>query len=81
MNILKKDAMHAAGSLQVYVGQQTEAKATACAIYDVYNDEQLEALSIFDAENGLNLINKNIMLHNFFIVYPTISSCALNCYH
>ena len=40
MKILKKDVMHAAGSLQVCTGQEARAEAAICALFDIYNDEQ-----------------------------------------
>ena len=40
MKILKKDVMHAAGSLQVCTGQEAGAEAAIRAMFDIYNDEQ-----------------------------------------
>ena len=43
MNILKKDVINAAGSLQICAGQKAGAEAVIRAMYDIYNDEHSEA--------------------------------------
>ena len=74
MNMLKKDAMNAAGSLQVCV------VIAICAMHDIYNDEHSEAALLVDAKKAFNSINSNAMLHNISILCPTISTSTSNCY-
>ena len=77
MNILKKDVMHAVGSLQVCAGQEVGAEAAIHAMHDIYNDEHSEAVL---QVNAFNSINRNVMLHNISVICPTISTYVSNCY-
>ena len=54
MNLLKKDAMHDDGSLQVCASQEAGAEAVVRAMYDIYIDEHSEADLLVDAENAFN---------------------------
>ena len=54
MNILKKDVMHAAGSLQVCAGQEAGAEAAIRTMCDIYNEEHSEAVLLVDGENAFN---------------------------
>ena len=74
MKILKKDTMHADGSLQVCAGQENRAEATIRAMYDIYNNEHSEAVLLVDAKNAFNSINRNVIIHNIFVVCPAISA-------
>ena len=76
MKILKKDVMHAAGSLQVCTGQEARAEAVLCLIFITMN----KAVLLVDAENAFNSINKNVMIHNISVVCPEISTYVSNCY-
>ena len=72
--------MHAAGSLQVCVGQEAGTEAAIRAMYDISNDEHSEEVVLVDAENAFNSINRNVMLHNISLLCPTISTYVSNCY-
>ena len=74
MKILKKDAMHAAGSLQIFAGQENRAEAAIRAMYDIYNNEHSEAVLLVDAKNAFNSIDRNVIIHNIFVVCPAISA-------
>ena len=80
MKILKKDVMHAPGSLQLCAGQEAGAKAVIRAMTDIYNDKHSEAVLLVDAENLFNSINRNVMIHNVSVVCPAISTYVSNCY-
>ena len=69
MKILKKDVMHAAGSLQVCTGQEPGAEAAIHAMHDIYNDEHSKAVL-----HAFNSINRNVMIHNISVVCPAIST-------
>ena len=79
MKILKKDVLHAAGSLQVCAGQEAGAEASIYAMYDIYNDEYSEPVLLVDAENAFNSISRNLMIHNISVVCPAISTYISNC--
>ena len=74
MKILKKDVMHAAGSLQVCTGQEPGAEAAIHAMHDIYNDEHSKAVLLVAAENAFNSISRNVMIHNISVVCPAIST-------
>jgi len=80
MRIAKNDVTRAAGSLQVCAGQEAGAEAAIHAMYDIFNDDQTEAVLLVDAENAFNSINRNVMLHNISISCPIISTYVSNCY-
>ena len=72
--------MYAAGSLQVCTGQEAGTEAAIRAMYDICNDEHSEAVLLVDAENAFNSINRNVMIHDTFVVCPAISTYLSNCY-
>ena len=80
MNILKKDVMNGTGLPQYCEGEEAGAEATIRAMYDIYNDEHLEAVLLVDAENAFNTINENVMLDNISVLCPIISTYVSNCY-
>ena len=80
MYIAKKDVKDAAGSLQVCPGHEAGSKAAIHAIYDVYQQDETEAVFIVDADNAFNSINRNVMLHNIYITCPLITTFIANCY-
>lgn len=51
MNILKKDVIIAASSLNVGAGQEADVEAATYAMYDIYNDEHSKGVLLVDAEN------------------------------
>lgn len=51
MNILKKDVIIAASSLNVSAGQKADVEAATYAMYDIYNDEHSKGVLLVDAEN------------------------------
>ena len=79
MNILQKEVINAAGSLQVCAGQEAGAEAGIRAMYDIYNNEHSEAVLLLDAENAFNSINRNVILRNISVLCPTILTYVSNC--
>ena len=64
MMFFKNSVTHAAGALQLSVGQDTRIEAVAHAMYDIFSEESNEALLLIDTENAINSINRKVMLHN-----------------
>ena len=54
MYIAKKDVKDAAGSLQVCAGQKAGSEEAIHAIYDVYQQDETEAVLLADADNAFN---------------------------
>ena len=73
----KQDVMKAAGSLQVYAGQETGTKAAIHAVHDILKDHATEAVLLIDAENAFNEINWKAMLHNISVLCPIIIYLSL----
>ena len=69
MYIAKKDVKDAAGSLQVCAGQEAGSEGAIHAIYDVYQQDETEAVLLVNADNAFNSINRKAMLHNISITY------------
>ena len=80
VSVLKKEAVSSAGSLQVCAGKEAGSEAAIHAIEKISKVESTEADLLVDAENAFNSINKNVFLHNIFILCPTISTFVTNCY-
>ena len=80
MYIAKKDVKDAAGSLQVCAGQKAGSEAAIHAIYDVYQQDETDAVLLVDADNAFNSINKKAMLHNISLTCPLITTFIANCY-
>ena len=80
MYIAKKDVKDAAGSLQVCAGQKAGSEAAIHAIYDVYQQDETDAVLLVDADNAFNSINRKAMLHNISITCPLITTFIANCY-
>ena len=67
MCIAKKDVKDAARSLQVCTSQEAGSEAAIYAIYDVYHQDETEAVLLVDADNAFDSINRKAMLHNICI--------------
>ena len=80
MDIAKKDVQQAAGSLQVCAGQDAGAEAAIHAMYDLFQQDETEAVLLVDTENAFNSINRKSMLHNISITCPILSTFVSNCY-
>ena len=66
--------------LLVRTGQDVGAGAVIHAVYDLYQQDGVEAVLLVDAENASSSINMKTMLHNIFITCPVISTFISNCY-
>ena len=80
MYIAKKDLKVATGSVQVCAGQEAGSEAAIQAIYEVYQQDETEAVLLVDADNALNSINRKAMLHNISITCPLMTIFIANCY-
>ena len=80
MDIATKGVQQAAGSLQVCAGQDVSAEAAIHAMYNLFQQEETEAILLVDLENVFNSINRKAMLHNISITCPILSSFVSSCY-
>ena len=80
MDIAKKDVKLTAGSLQVCPGQDAGAEAAIHAMYDLFQQDEIKAVPLVDAESAFTSINRKAMLHNMFISCTILSNFISNCY-
>ena len=80
MYIGKKRCKDAAGSLQVCAGQEAGSEAVFHAIYDVYQQDETEAVPLVDADNAFNSISRKEILHNISITCSLITPFFAICY-
>lgn len=78
--ILKEELIKAAGSLQVFVGQKAGTEATIHSMNEMYNEKNKDAISLADAKNAFNLLNRHSVLHYISSFCPSISAFLKNCY-
>ena len=71
MDIAKEDVQKAVGNLQVCAGQH--AGAAIYAMRELYNDKECEAVLLVEASNAFNTLNREAMMHNIGILYPTLT--------
>ena len=64
---------------QVCAGQDAEAGTAIHAMYDFYQQNEVEAVFFVDAENAFNAISRKAMLHNISITCPIISTFISDC--
>ena len=80
MEIAKKDVRQTAGSLQVCAGQDAGAELAIHIMYDLFQQDETEAVLLVDAENTFNSTNRKAMLHNISIMCRILSTFVSNWY-
>lgn len=67
-------------SLQFCAGQDAVVEAAIHAMYDLYQQDEVEGVHLVNVENAFSSINRKAILHNIPITCPTISTIISNCY-
>ena len=80
MKLLRKDILKARGSLQLCAGQDARSEAAIHAVYDMFNEDDTEAVLMVDASNAFNSINRESFLHNTKLLCPASATFINNCY-
>ena len=80
MTITKNDIVDATAPIQVCAGLSGGAEAAIHALRKVYNDSEVEAVMLIDADNAFNRLNRNVALHNIQHVCPEIAPYIINTY-
>ena len=55
--LFKNGMTYAAGASQLSAGQDEGAEAVVYAMHDIFSEENIEDVLLFDAENAFNCIN------------------------
>ena len=69
---LKEDVIQSIGSLQVCAGQDTGCESLIHTMRTIYEDQSAQAVLLVDASNTFKSINRNVFLHNFEVICPSI---------
>ena len=77
---LKEDVIQSVGSLQVCAGQDVGCESLIHAMRRIYEDQSSEVVSLVDASNAFNSINRNVFLHNVEVACPSIARYVKNCF-
>ena len=80
MKVVKKDVITSTGSLQLCAGQDAGCEAAIHSSYDLFHQDETEAVLMVDASNAFNSINREAFLHNIKVICPAISTYVFNCY-
>ena len=76
----KQDIIEASGSLQVCAGYKSGSEAAIHAMHNILEADNTDAVSLIDASNEFNSLNRASALHNVRIICPTIATYAINTY-
>ena len=57
--------------MQVYTGQDAEAKAAIYVIHNIYQQNETEDVLSFDEKYDFNSVIRKVILHNTFISCPS----------
>ena len=77
---VKKEAMEAAGPLQVAAGLKSGSEAVIHAMRGLYSDPDTEGIILIDATNAFNQMNRTTALHNIQIICPEVATYLINTY-
>ena len=80
MKLLRKDVLKATGFLQLCAGRDTGSEAAIHAVYNMFNEDDTEAILMVDASNAFNSIKREPFLHNTKVLCPTLAPFINNCY-
>ncbi|MCH2405735.1 MAG: hypothetical protein MK200_06040, partial [Nitrosopumilus sp.] len=78
--VLRPEMRSAAGGLQLCVGLEGGAEAGIHGMRHIFEDEETEGIIQVDANNAFNTINRNVLLHNIWVLCPELATYANNCY-
>ena len=80
IKLLRKDILKATGSLQLCTGQDAGSEAAICAVYDMFNEDDTEAVLMIHTSNAFNSINREAFLHSTKVLSPALATFISNCY-
>ena len=78
--VTKQDIIEASGPLQVCTGLKSGAEAAIHAMHVIFDADDEAAVSLTDASNAFNSLNRASALHNVAVLCPTLARYATNTY-
>ena len=73
--------MDAAGCLQLCAGQCAGCEAAVHAMREIFTDQGTEGVSLVDASNAFNSLNRRAAILNMFQLCPPLATILTNTYH
>ena len=80
ISIIKDDIQAAAGTVQLYAGQEAGCEATVHAMKQVFESPDADAVILVDATNAINTLNRENALRNIQHLCPPIAKVLINTY-
>ena len=68
------------GSLKLSACQDIGSEAAIHTVYDMFSENDTEAVLIIDASNAFNSMNREAFLHNTKVLCPVLATFINNCY-
>ena len=78
--VTKEDVLEASGSLQLCTGHKGGSEAGIHAVHNLFEADDTDAVSLIDATNAFNSLNRATALHNIRILCPALATYAINTY-
>ena len=80
MTTFRRNILESAGDSQLSAGQRAGCEAAVHASSSMFSENDSDAIFLVDADNALNRINRNVILHNIRILCPIIATYVINSY-
>ena len=77
--VLRPEIRSGGGGLQLYIGPEGDAESGIHGMRKIFDDDKTEAIIQVDANNGFNVINRSVILHNISVLCPELATLA-NCH-
>ena len=78
--IIREDMQETAGSLQIATGLKAVVEAAIHAMRTIFVAPTTDGVTLVDASNAFNSLNRRVALHNIQISYPSFSCILINNY-
>ena len=77
---LKDDIQEAVGPLQTCSGLKSGSEAAIHAMKIIFDDEESDGVTLVDASNAFNSMNRMVVLHNVRVICPSFSTVLIDMY-
>ena len=79
VSTIREDITKSVGSLQICGGQEAGSEAAIHAMHEIFKKQDTEAVLLIDVTNAFNTVKRNVLLHNFKVIFSAISTYVNNC--
>jgi hypothetical protein len=81
LQVVRKDVVESAGSLQLCAGQPGGCEAAVHAANEIFKEEETDGVLLIDASNAFNSLNRQATLHNIRYICAPLATYIRNCYN